>query len=348
MGFPEHYLAIDEDGYPLLGEMRVQDPSVGRQILSFLQTFENGAVITQVGTETVFVEAFDEPLIAQMISPPMGPTTTWTGIGVFGYEFQFDLHSLTLDEWDRFHGLSVGRIPFVMSRKAQAAFFNQLEEFDDDSITFGGVRLEIEPWLTSKPDIRKESYWSKIYQTETPGWELNRPAPALVDMLPRMKLPKSRILVLGCGSGNDAAIFAEHGHVVTAVDFSPEAIERGKVKYAHLTNLKFVQKDVFEIDHSWNQSFDFIFEHTCYCAIPPERRNELIAIWRRVLVPTGQLMAVFFAVDRRDGPPFGGTEWELRQRLKKDFTFQFWGRWRQSIERRNGKELFVLATKKEV
>lgn len=348
MGLPENYLAIDEEGYLLLGETRAQDAQVGRQVLSTLRWAENGAIMATVGTQDAFVEAFDEPLIAQMVAPTTGPESLWTATGNYGHEFQFDLHSLTLDEWDRFHGLSEERIPFVMSRKAQAAFFNALDEFDDDSITYGGKTFAVEPWMTSKTDIRKSSYWSDIYKSQTPGWEMNRPAPALEEMLPRLKLPKSRVLVLGCGSGNDAALFAEQGHVVTAVDFSPEAIKQGQEKYGHLSNLKFIQKDVFEIDHSWNQSFDIVFEHTCYCAIPPERRDELVATWRRVLVPTGQLLAVFFAVDRRDGPPFGGSEWEIRARLKNAFAFTFWGRWRKSAERRNGKELFILATKKEI
>lgn len=346
MALPENYLAIDEEGYLLLGETRAQDAQVGRQVLSTLQWAENGAIMATVGTQQAFVEAFDEPLIAQMVMPPSNPAGLWTATANYGHEFLFDLQSLTLDEWDRFHGLNETKVPFVMSRKAQAAFFGALDEFDDDSITFGGKTLAVEPWMTSKSDIRKSTYWSQIYQTETPGWEMNRPAPALLEMLPRLKMPKARILVLGCGSGNDAAYFAEQGHVVTGVDFSPEALEQAQKKYGHLSNLKFVQKDVFEIDHSWNESFDLVFEHTCYCAVPPERRNELVALWRRVLVPTGQLMGVFFAVDRKQGPPFGGSEWEIRARLKNGFHFTFWGRWRKSAERRNGKELFILASKK--
>jgi SAM-dependent methyltransferase len=343
---PSHTLAIDEEGYPLLGEARVTDEDVGAQILSSLQFAENGAFMAQAGDQFALVEAFDEPLVAQMVEAPVEGAQSW--IAQFNYQvrFRFELGSLTVDEWDRFHGMTEKGIPFVFSRKAQAAFFDLLDEFDDESITFRGAAHPIHPWMTSNPEIRNEKYWSDVYRNETPGWELNRPAPALVDMLPRLKLPKSRVLVLGAGSGNDAAFFAEQGHVVTAVDFSPEAIARAQEKYGHLKNLKFVEKDAFALDSSWTHQFDLVFEHTCYCAIPPERRNDLIAVWRRVLVPGGQLLGVFFTMERRSGPPFGGTEWELRERLKKHFQFQFWGRWKNSIQRRNGKELFVFATKK--
>ena len=57
-------------------------------------------------------------------------------------------------------------------------------------------------------------------------------------------------------------------------------------------------------------------------------------------------MGVFFAMDKMQGPPFGGTEWELRERIKKHFHFIFWGRSHESIERRDGKEFVVYAQKK--
>lgn len=346
MSLPPHHLSIDEEGFPVLGELRVQDAEVGAQILSRLRFAENGAFLTTVGTQDAVVEAFDEPYVVQMVEAPAPPASAWTGLLRYGVRFEFALDGLTVDEWDRFHGTSASGIPFVFSRKAQAAFFESLDEFDDDSVTFRGLQVRIGPWMTSNPEIRDESFWSRIYREEDPGWELNRPAPALADMLPRLKLPKSRVLVLGCGSGNDAALFAEHGHVVTAVDFSSEAVERARAKYGSLPGLTFRREDAFALDSTWTHQFDLVFEHTLYCAIPPERRSELVSVWRRVLVPEGQLLGVFFAMEKKSGPPFGGTEWELRERLRKNFQFHFWGRWRNSPPRREGKELFVFASKK--
>ena len=343
MSFPS--IAIDEEGFPLINEIRVSDSAVGAQILSTLRFNENKAFIADVGTATVIVEAFDEPLIVQMVEEPSNEGDDWTAQLLYQVTAPFNLDSLSIDEWDRFHGVTKSGVPFVFSRKAQAAFFDLMDEFDDDSITFEEKQYTLPPWLSSNPEIRTDKFWSNIYTTETPGWELNAPSPVLKDMLPRIKLPKSRVLVLGCGSGNDAAFFAEQGHFVMAVDFSHEAIALAQKKYGHLTNLKFVQNDVFKLDRSWEQSFDFIFEHTLYCAIPPERRTEYIHVWRKMLAPTGQIMAVFFVMEKRVGPPFGGSEWEIRERLKKYFQFHFWGRWKDSVPGRVGKELFVLGTK---
>jgi SAM-dependent methyltransferase len=343
MSLPHKYIAIDEEGYPLFGEIRVTDPNVGGEILSHLKFAENGAFSTIFQNEEILVEPFDEPYVAgQVLKYKSG----WRLQLPYDLEISFDPKTLTLDEWDRFHGTTKEGLPFVFSRKAQAEFFRLVDDYDDDSVTIDGVSISLPPWLEPRPDVQTEKFWSHIYQTETPRWELNEPAEGLKDMLPRLKLPKSKILVLGCGSGNDAAYFAEHGHVVTAVDISPEAIHRGKEKYSRYSNITWIESDIFKLGPEHSQNYDIIFEHTCYCAIDPNRRNELVQLWKRFLAPGGSLLGIFFVMERKEKPPFGGTEWELRERLKKYFQFVFWGRWHQSIDRRDGKELLVYAQKK--
>jgi SAM-dependent methyltransferase len=201
-------------------------------------------------------------------------------------------------------------------------------------------------YWSSEDKVENEDFWSEIYQNEKPPWDLDQPAPALVDMLPRLKLSKSRILVLGCGAGHDAAFFAKAGHVVTAVDFSPEAIERGRKLYGEFKNLQFVEADIFNLPQDMQGSYDLIFEQTCFCAVNPTLRSRLVSIWRGLLAEQGFLMGVFFVNEKKKGPPYGASEWEIRERLKKGFHFVFWGRLKNSIERRYGKELLVYAQKK--
>lgn len=343
MSLPDKYIAIDEEGYPLFGEVRVTDGAVGAEILRNIKFAENGAFQTSLQNSEALIEAFDEPYVAaQVLKLPAG----WRILLPYGLEIPFNPHSLTLDEWDRFHGMTLTGIPFVFSRKAQAEFFNLVDEFDDDSITIDGEQIPVQDWFSPNQEVRAEKFWTQIYQTEEPRWDLGEAAPALKDILPRLKLPKSRVLVLGCGSGNDAAFFAEHGHVVTAVDISPEALSRGRKKYSHLENITWIESDLFKLGPEHDQAYDVIFEHTCYCAIDPSKRNDLVRTWKKHLAPGGHLLGVFFVMEKKSGPPFGGTEWELRERLKKSFQFIFWGRWHQSIDRRNGKELLVYAQKK--
>lgn len=344
MSIPTQFIQIDEEGFGLSREVRIQDPLVGQELLQNLRVHEGGTLLSTIGETPVIVEAFDEPYVASQVS--LNKSGDWEILLPYGVHYAFTLESLSLDEWDRFHGYSSNKVPFVMSRKAQASFFNSLEEFGDDYLIFKGKTYTIPNYWESRKDVEKEQYWSQVYRDEeNPGWNLGEPAEALKDMLPRLKISRSRILVLGCGEGHDAAFFAKAGHVVTAVDISPLAIERGRKLYGDLEDLHFVQADLFNLPREFDQAFDIVFEHTCFCAINPEKRKDIVKIWNRVLAPEGHLMGVFFTFEKRSGPPYGGTEWELRQRLKASYHPIFWGRWQTSLPRRQGKELFIYCKK---
>ncbi|MBX2988387.1 MAG: methyltransferase domain-containing protein [Bdellovibrionaceae bacterium] len=343
MSLPSRFIAIDEEGYALSGETRWTDPAVGRELLENLRFAENGALLSESGGNEVIVEAFDEPLVAVRIEKN---DSQWSLLFPYEHEEDFDPHTLRLDEWDRFHGKTKRGIPFVLSRPVQADFFDLLDGFDDESVTIDGERIELPGLFDRDGKIRGSGDWNQIYHDEQrPGWDLGEPAPALKDMYPRLRLPKCRILVPGCGEGHDAAYLAHEGHFVTGVDFSPEAIERARGRYGHLPNLKFIVADLFQLGPEHDAAYDVIFEQTCYCAIDPGRRPELVKRWQRWLAPNGHLMGVFFAMHKPSGPPYGGSEWELRERLRKGFRFLFWGRWQKSVPSRQGKELFVYASK---
>lgn len=337
---PDRAIAIDEEGFALSGEVRITDPQVGQEILSHLKFAANGAFETTFGGVPVLVEAFDEPLVAAQIDRDQ---EKWVLIFPYSHEESFDPRSLRLDEWDRFHGLTERGLPFALSRAAQASFFDLVDDSDDESVTIDGRRIEV-PFLFGAPAIAG-GQWGEAYRQGNAGWNLDEPAEALKDMLPRLKLPKCRVLVPGCGYGHDAALFAKEGHVVTAVDLSEEAVQGAKERYGHLTNLRFEVGDLFRLGPEHRNAYDLVFEHTLYCAIDPSRRKDLVRKWSEWMAPNGQLMGIFYVMYKPAGPPFGGTEWELRERLRKSFRFLFWGRWQKSIERRRGKELFVFASK---
>lgn len=340
-------LTFDEEGYLLSGELRLNDVAFGKAILENLFLNETGVLFSQYENKNYLVEAFNSPLIA------LGCDLTPTVCRIFctyETEFEFFLETVHVDEWDRFHGITKNNLPFVFSRSGQAEFFDQLDELEDEAFTFNQIRYEPKPYYQKKEKpIHQSEYWTQVYHEEgTPGWDLKGPTPILADLLPRLKLAKSRILVLGCGEGHDAAHFANEGHLVTAVDFSEEAIRRAKTHYSHLIenqNLRFIQSDALQLSTDHNNSFDLVFEHTLFCAIDPEKRNDLVKVWHRVLVPSGFFMGIFFVNPGREGPPFGGSEWEMRERLKNKFRFLMWSRTDKSLPKRHGKELLVYAQK---
>lgn len=341
---PERYITLDEDGLFAFDGQRVDDPEFGAQLIQNLKIQNGRQIQTSLNGQSAWVEAFDAPLIARhvsAVSSQLGQLEL-----SYGVKQQFPFATLTCDEWDRFHGQTTDGMPFVFSRQAQVEFFDLLDAFDDDSVTVQGQRHAIEPWLKPSTEAGQEKFWSNFYQTGSMPWDQNREHPALPEILPQLKLSKAKVLVLGCGRGHDAAFLARAGHLVTGVDLSPDAIRAAKELYGGLENLSLIQGDAFRLPEAWTGRFDLVFEHTCYCAIPPERRSELVQGWRRVLAPQGRLLGVFFAIEMQNGPPFGGSEWEVRERLRRNFEFLYWTRWRRSSEGRQGAELVVFAQKK--
>lgn len=340
------FLIINEHGelFKDQNQIAISDSEEKNNLLRNLKLEKNSNLTTHNYDETYIVEAFDFPLQAYNVSNNQNQLVIQSQSNLF---FKAEENSWSLDYLDRVCGLTSTGSPFVLTKKAQDKLFSICDEFDDDSFTLGGKKIETPPYFKELENISQAQFWNTLYQTEAnPGWNLNQPAPAFKDMLPRLKLPKSRILVLGCGEGEDAALFAEAGHVVTAVDFSSEALERARNKYSHLKNLNFICENIFNLPHEWNHSFDVVVEHTLFCAIDPNKRNDLVTIWRRLLHEEGQLLSVFFTMFKRQGPPFGTSEFEIRQRLTNSFQFLFWGRLRNSLPQRLGRELFVLGKKK--
>ena len=337
---PTRYIQIDEEGYFLSDGLRIADAEVGRMWISQLVMDRRGRAWLYMDDQPVFVEAFDEPYIGLDVEPGEGE---WSLTLPYGHRETFALESLRFDEWDRFHGRTARGIPFVLSRAAQARLFNLVDDYDDDSVTIADRRIEMRPWLDENPSVTDPNWWSQLYESDEARWDLTGPSPVLAQIVPQLKLQKSRILVLGAGAGHDAAWFAEQGHIVTAIDFSEAAVTRAKLNYGHLPNFTFIQADVFRLPSSMDGAFDVVFEHTLYCAIEPSRRTDLYKVWRRVLNEHGHLLGIFESRDKPYGPPFGGSEWEVRARLQKGFRPLYWMRLRKSHERRTGQEFLVYS-----
>ena len=340
---PDRAVQIDEDGYFSMEGIRVADAIAGRDWLANLTIDKRGRAWTKMTGDFVFVEAFDEPYVALDLTQL--EAGGWLVTMPYGHQEKFALETLTVDEWDRFHGRTERGVPFVLSRTAQARFFDLVDDYDDDGFTVGGVTVETKPWLQENTDVNNSGWWTNIYRTEEPRWDLGGPSPAIPQIVAQLKLQRARVLVLGAGAGHDAAWFAEQGHLVTAVDFSAEAIARGRAKYGHISNLTFLEADIFKLPESMNSNFDLIVEHTLYCAISPSRRADLVKIWKRVLVDHGHILGIFETRDKPFGPPYGGSEWEVRQRIKKGFRHLYWMRLKVTPPGREGQEFLVYAQK---
>ncbi|MBT4762612.1 MAG: methyltransferase domain-containing protein [Bdellovibrionaceae bacterium] len=338
------YIQINEYGVILDSQGPIKNPEEGLFYLEKMQADQGARLFTEsLSGDELTVEAFDAPYVVLSLSEKNQKI-----IMHMSYEFHMEmpLDHLFLDDWDRFHGVSHKGVPFVLTGDAQNQLFDLLDEFDDDFIIYKNKKYRTPNWLVDRTDVNADDFWTNRYVQSTPPWELNEATPALTGVLPQLKLTKLRVIVLGSGSGCDAAYLAERGHIVTAVDFSDEALRQAKEKYGHINNLEFVKADIFELPDSYKESFDLVFEHTCYCAVSPQRRNDLVKVWKGLLSEGGHFLGVFFTRYFPKGPPYGGNEWEYRKRLEPNFKTLYWTRWRQSVSDRQGIELVVYAQKK--
>ena len=161
--------------------------------------------------------------------------------------------------------------------------------------------------------------WELRYQTQDMPWEKGEPSPGLVDFLAaHPQLKGGTVSVPGCGTGHDARVWAKAGFNVTGYDIAPSAIQlsKEKTKEAGLET-QFVLGDFLTDEPS--QLFDWIFEHTLFCAIAPERRDDYVKAVLRWLKPNGQFLAVNYLIPDEDGPPFGTTREEQLARFAPHF-----------------------------
>jgi SAM-dependent methyltransferase len=186
-------------------------------------------------------------------------------------------------------------------------------------------------------------FWEGRYQEGTTRWDLGQPAPPFVTLLDAADAPKpGRIAVLGAGRGHDALLFADRGFDVVGFDFAPSAIEAAiATAQARGLSAQFLQRDIFDLPAEFAHQFDYVLEHTCYCAILPEQREDYVHLVRSILRPHGELIALFWAHDRPGGPPFGTSPDEILQRFSPAFEVVSIGQPTNSIESRKNEEYLV-------
>jgi SAM-dependent methyltransferase len=131
----------------------------------------------------------------------------------------------------------------------------------------------------------------------------------------------SNVLVPGCGYGHDvrAIAAAAPDAKVIGLDISPLAIERAR-QFPVAGQETYELGDLFNLAPDFSGEFYWAFEHTCFCAIDPERRFDYVRAIAGALRLHGFLLAIFYLnlwdegeEPAEGGPPFGVSIAELDQ-----------------------------------
>jgi SAM-dependent methyltransferase len=148
------------------------------------------------------------------------------------------------------------------------------------------------------------AHWNQRYAEGRTFWDLGGPPPALRRLLAEDRR-RRRVMVPGAGRGHDAIAWAEAGHDVVAVDFAPLAVAVAReLASVRGVTMEVLEGDIFALPASLEGSFDLVWEQTCFCAIPVERRGDYARAMAAVLRPGGQLVALLWNHGNAGGPPF--------------------------------------------
>ena len=203
-------------------------------------------------------------------------------------------------------------------------------------------------------ECAKSSFWEERYLNGTTGWDLGLASPPLASLLESPEAPPpGRAAVLGCGRGYDAILFASREFDVVGFDFAPSAIS-ASTRLAEAASLntplkvEFLQRDIFDLPGEFAGEFDYVVEHTCFCAIPPAKRETYVRMVHSILRPDGELIGMFFSGDRPNQPPFGATPAEIEDYFAPYFEIVFIAPVTNSVPRREGEELLGRFRRKEI
>jgi methyl halide transferase len=159
---------------------------------------------------------------------------------------------------------------------------------------------------------QRQTDWEQAYRRQQTPWEKGRPHPGLVDFLADGATLHGKVFVPGCGSGHDVRALSTPANHVIGVDIAPSPIAKAKA-HPRIASEEYLLSDLFALPATFDGQFDWVFEHTCFCAIDPGQRSEYVATVVRLLRTQGRLFAIFFINPDHDdeGPPFRVSKAEL-------------------------------------
>lgn len=196
--------------------------------------------------------------------------------------------------------------------------------------------------------------WEQHYQEKDTPWDKGEAAPGLIEFVKNRSALEGRVLVPGCGLGHDVRALTEVGKdasEVIGLDISPSAMEQAN-KFPKVGNEQFVVGDFFDLSDDLNGTFDWIWEHTCFCAIDQDMREQYVQASAKALKAGGKLLAVFYLnpYDEEhppgEGPPHGCSLEELEKLFSPHFDITEHWQPSEAYPGREKKELMMILQKK--
>lgn len=189
-----------------------------------------------------------------------------------------------------------------------------------------------------------KEFWNDKYKNNETGWDIGYVSTPLKEYFDQLKNKELKILIPGGGNSYEAEYLFNLGFEnIYLLDISPIAISNFKKRNPKFNDSYLLNTDFFK----HNDTYDLIIEQTFFCALNPSLRNEYAKKMHSLLNKNGKLVGLMFNTELNDDkPPFGGCKKEYTEYFEPFFNIKIMTKCYNSIEPREGKELFIKLIKK--
>jgi len=144
-----------------------------------------------------------------------------------------------------------------------------------------------------------EGFWDKRYQTGDLPWDTGIVDFHLKRFIREYKIKPCKVLELGCGTGTNALWLGKQGFKVTAIDFSPRAIELAAKKIGRTkAHIRLIEGDALKTNISGR--FGFAFDRGVFHSLHTARGRKKLTRSVRVHLRKGGLWLSL--IGSADGP----------------------------------------------
>lgn len=182
------------------------------------------------------------------------------------------------------------------------------------------------------------AYWTNRYKHGKTGWDIGEVSSPLKVYIDQLENKNLKILIPGAGNAYEAEYLFNKGFKnVFIADISKEPLANFKERVPNFPEDHLIHSDFFDLDGL----YDIILEQTFFCALPVQKRPQYAQKAHQLLKERGNLVGLLFNFELTEaGPPFGGSKKEYLTYFEPNFKIEIFEPCYNSIQPRQGNELF--------
>jgi ubiquinone/menaquinone biosynthesis C-methylase UbiE len=166
--------------------------------------------------------------------------------------------------------------------------------------------------------------WNKVYRG-TPPWDIGRSQPAFDALAKGGEIRPGAVLDIGCGTGDNALMLAQHGCTVTGIDLARDAVRRANAKATERrVPASFLAGNALELDrHFGAGAFDAAIDSGLFHVLTDAERPVFARQVCHVLKPGGRYYMLCFSDKERGELPRRVSRREIEATFCKLFRINY-------------------------